>query len=253
MDDVAYAQFKAAHKTAESIVKKHIGYDPEQKTHTNEIHPRFKSSGGLGHSVTPITGYSAAFRLSRNSCNISSGCCEIRPEQCLQLKHLPVRRIDSITVNGELWNEGSDYEAEWCSDCLSETGTVIANSCWPCENNSIEVTYVAGYSQSELFGDTSDKVIAADQAKGIITCPDVDALPLSKAIADMTAICLASLQGRSADACGGVSSLGPFESESLGDGVSYRRSEYEMQILLMQVGLPPEICQLLECYVHWGL
>lgn len=233
------------HKLAESKVIDHIGYDPSQRKH-REFHPRCFQQGGTGQHVSPTPGYLGG----STTCIIEKECCEIGFDQIIEVKNLPLRLVEGITVNG---NSFGSYTVDWCKESFSKTGYIISKSCWPCERNSIEVFYTSGYSLAELLNDASKKVADRDADNGIITCEGVQAAGITEAILILFAHCRSVFANYQESDCGAAIGGSALQSESFDGGGGYSRAEIQMKALAFQVGMPVQAECALEKFVNYSV
>lgn len=226
-DTQTSVMLQSAHKHAEGLVKDCLGYDPEQRTH--EEYFNFGSGG------------------QSSCCGIKSDCCDsdgyLAEKPGIQLRHLPVRKILQV-MDGDSIISPSNYELECQQRCCSKTGWMTYSG--SCSTGKLLISYVAGYAPAELRGDANDKTCPGQIEKGYYCCEGVDASPIQKAITLTTLKCLNTISNWTVDACGGFGGSNKFQSESLGDGIGYTRSDYEMKMISMMTGVPNEA----KCYLE---
>lgn len=151
-------------------IKKYLRYDPVRGTRT-EFYPQMDYSQGAREAIWEVSETEAYQRfLSEASTNT------------LFVKHLPIRSITSLYIDydarngsrsgafaaGSLKVEGTDFWPNY--DGIDSSGNKIccdgvirSMGRWPTVAGSVKITYVAGYSTSELDG--SDSVINASPIK----------------------------------------------------------------------------------------
>ena len=151
------AVLSSIHASAESEVKKYLGYDPEQRERT-EYYPRHIAAGGPGIPNAVWETNAAGSRAVRSSV-ASLG-------RSLQLSHIPVRSVTEVRVDLQgkhggpatafgddtVWTENVDYwlEIEEAELCMG--GMLLSNRGWPIEPGTVKVTYRAGFSPDEFNG-----------------------------------------------------------------------------------------------------
>ncbi len=253
--DAQRARLMLAINAAHAGVRKHIGYDPEQRVGPAEMYPRNEiSSSAYSEGVFEVdAARQKAIWLNQN-----------RTFKCLQLARLPVRAIISLRVDqnarygqgaGDFPAEselvsGQDYYLEWDQENVCNTGQVLSETAWPALVGSVKVVYRAGYSSLEFMGPADGSAVDENE---IITSEGVDASPI-KAACLLT--CIAKYHTLAA---WGVNSLtgalvsGPLQSERMGDySYSLANGAQASMIAGMAASLPPEAAEMLEPYVNYG-
>lgn len=149
----------AAIRMAERSVRRHIQYDPVQRTRT-EYYPQGARIGGSWEETWDATDTTAFVR--RESMASTSE---------LYLQHLPIRSISSLRIDYDGRSgaksgafaastektQGTDYWPNYDRNdddgnkiCMD--GILRSVGLWPLEPGSVRVTYVAGYTTDELHG-----------------------------------------------------------------------------------------------------
>jgi len=238
------------HPIAEGAVRKYLGYDPEQKSHTERL-PRQLKSGGPGfyaNDVVDIVGSTAVWKSSVGG-------------DTLQLTHIPLRAITTVHVDtsarfgdasgafpdSTLWTQGDDYWVEWEDEHLCLGGMLYSYANWPFETGTIKVVYTGGYSAAELAGNQS----ANDSAGGVYTNESIDATGIAHAVLVTIAHAIHTWQQLKKDSRVGFVP-GTIQSERLGD-YSYTLGPGSANIAGAATSLPSEAEQLLQPFLHYGL
>ena len=157
------AAITTALKRAEGAVRRFLGYDPVLAQRT-EYYPQRRVGSQRSEGVWEAEGNNAVFRELSES-----------PNTELQLKHIPVRSIDSLKVdyNGHSGTVAGSFGADtektlgadyWPNNDLIDSdgndvcsdGLITNLGAWPSDPGSIKVVYTAGYSSAELHGEVSD-------------------------------------------------------------------------------------------------
>lgn len=231
---------------AEGAVRRHLRYDPVQRSRT-ELYPIQDFGSGAAEAVWEATTTEAYLRyLSEASTNE------------LLVLHIPIRstpaidlRIDYDARNAARSDsfgadtvkvEGSDYWPNYdrydsAGNRICSDGIIRSVGRWPTSAGSVRIVYTAGYSQAELHG--QDAVIDAS--------PILDAV-VSEAERRAKAIFLKQKSG----SLGWTA--GPFRSEKLGD-YSYTigmSSEAMDRLYGGKFDLLPETKERLGEFVHFG-
>lgn len=227
---------------AEAAIRRYLHYDPAQETRT-EYYPQIARRPYNREGVWEADDTQAYLRYSIEY-----------DEDELQLKHLPVRSITSVKIDydgrsgaasgafgsGTAKTEGTDFWPNY--DMLDSSGNKLCNDGilrsvggWPTEPGSIQVVYVAGYTDAEFHGD--DEV--------------VDASNILEAVIDEAVRRVKKAYSRMKTSAG--IGIGPFSSESLGD-YSY---SVDTNLLARLVGggfdLLPETMFKLQNHVNYGI
>lgn len=155
--DAQRAVVQRAMTAAYGAIKRHLHYDPVQRTRT-EYYPQ-QPHGNVGRSnVWEVTDTVAYQR------EIAQGSTEE-----LFLQHLPIRSITSLAIDydgrsdtqsgafGTTSTEGTDFWANYDGvdddgNKLCRDGILRSNGRWPTTPGTVKVVYVAGYSHDELHG-----------------------------------------------------------------------------------------------------
>lgn len=229
------------HPMVEAAIKDHLGYNPEQATHTGELYPRHDEAvvGDAGQGTWDSDGTSAFFRG-----NDGMG------SNILMLRHLPVRSISSLRVDynsrggtrtGSFGSDteltqGEHFYPDFDQAGICRSGIVYrVGASWPSEPGSIKITYVAGYTVAEFAGYDAD--VNASPIKQVV---------LTEWLKAFKAFKIQGKQGRA----GFVG--GPLNSESLG-AYSYSTDGSMAGMLAgFKVSLTPESVARLESFVHMG-
>lgn len=200
-------------KWAESAVRRHIQYDPVQRTRT-EYYPQTQISNVIGYSVLEASETQAYVRELTSAATSE-----------LQLRHLPIRSITGLYIDYDgrfgqksgafasesLKAQGTDYwlqadGTDDSGDLICRSGIIHSVGRWPSEPGSVKVVYVAGYTADEFAGN------------GLL----VDASPIYEAIVfeatrkAKQSIMLASGAGTSGSSGVGFTA-GSVQSERMGD------------------------------------
>lgn len=254
--DAQQARLMLAVMSGHAAIRKHLKYDPEQKSGNAEFYPRADAGydpGFEGQWDVNASHTRAIFETRRDL------------HKYLQLARIPVRSVSAVLVdpaarfgqqsgdfgNGTSWEAGEDYAVEWDEDGVSRSGMLIATGAWPSAPGTVKVTYRAGYSPLEFAGQATAN---ETDANGNVTKIGVDASPI-KAACLMT--CMAQfhmLHNFSQSALTGLLVPGPKSSESLGSySYSLASGAAAAMVAGMQLEIPPAGQMLLEDYVHMGL
>lgn len=192
---------------AEAAVRRFLGYDPTQRTHT-EYYPRMDYNQGLAGHVWETEGDQAVLRQAQEASTAE-----------LQLQHVPVRSITSLNIDYDgragtktgafavetLKVEGTDYWPNYdgvddAGSKICRDGIIRSMGLWPTTAGSVKVVYVSGYSSAEFHG----------------TVYAVDAMPIwETVVAEATRRARQVFLTMKQTGAGWVS--GPFASENLGD------------------------------------
>ena len=238
-----------------------LGYDPEQASRT-ELLPRHSIHGGPG-VASPSTDWDVNAGHSRAVLDTSIGS-----GYELQCTYLPIRavtslRVDTASYHGQAsgafgastaYTQGTEYWIEFdealsgdSTKGLCRSGCLIGSSSWPLTPGTVQVTYRAGYSKTELQGRATSDAEAAD---GTITQDGVNASGIKRA-ALLTAIkgfhTWAAFQKSSQ--AGFVA--GTMKSENLGD-YGYTLGDGG-DLTSLTIALPPEAKEELQPFRHYGL
>ncbi len=231
-------------KRAEGAIRRHLNYDPEQRSHT-EYYPGLNFSQTSRQSVWEVDGNEAVLRR----------LSEISTDE-LYVRHLPVRRstvpqvfIDldgrSGTTSGAFGTdtektEGTDFWPNYDlvdsgGDEVCSDGIIRSYGRWPTTPGTVKIIYTAGYTSNELKGE--DDVI---DASAIWDATLYEATRIAK-----TAI----TQGKSSR-LGFLA--GPLESERLGD-YSYKIGGNSASRLFGGLySLTPQTKEMLNEFVNYG-
>lgn len=145
---------------AEGSIRQFLGYDPVQRSRT-EYYPLMKFNEASPQGVWEVSDTHAYWR--RISQTLSDD---------LQVRHIPIRSITSLWINYDgrngarsfdaehLKTEGDDYWINADIDDSSGTrvcrdGIVRSHGLWTTTRGTVKITYVAGYTASELLGQDS--------------------------------------------------------------------------------------------------
>lgn len=227
---------------AEKLVKKFLGYDPQQKVY-DEFYPEVYGTPvaetlvdgyeGSAGKVVPIDRYRDSGRI-------------------LQLRALPVRSVQFVWENPDAWQtfppawpdeakltEGGDFVPDYRESSLSAPGSgdvswtgflVRRSGVWYVGERSIRVQYTAGFTAAELLSDYPEFQIAV-----VTSAQFWIAQTLAQRVNPVT---------------GSVG--GAITGESLrGWSISYDASTAALNQGL-QMELPVGACRLLEDYVRIG-
>ena len=242
VDDAERGIVQQMQKYVENKAKKFLGYDPEQKTHT-EYFPFSAGGNGAG----------GGFTLDVNASHTHARFEAISTlRESLQLRAVPVRSITSLRVDengrfgkgtdafpsGSAWTEGEDFFPEYEQDGLCRSGLLLSHGSWPAEPGSVKVVYVAGYTKNELNGTLED---AADLE---------DASGIKGAIITGMLVSFQKWNAWKKNSRAGVG--GPFQSEKAQD-YSYTISPTLVSQLSMIATLPSESEDQLADFRHYGL
>ena len=272
-------QMMMAHRRAEGLVKRELGYNPQQGTHT-EFYPRADAVGGMGRREPDLIGGETGL-YGGYSNRYSSAAT-------LQLQHVPLRQVVNLYIDhGAYFGQanrtvfdgaleliideddvttdtvqtlGVDFYADLERPSFGESGCLYHTSVWPSEPGSVMVTYVAGYSPSELLGDVDADAVEADLSLGHISSVGVDASPISHAVVLTVAKILHTQQSLKKVANGfnsGFAGGSTYQSEKLQDYAYSRPSDSSgagtAQLVGVGVSLPTEAVEALESFRHFGL
>lgn len=229
---------------AESEVKRHLRYDPTQKTHI-EFYPSIDFSMQSRLSIWEADSNEAFVRR----------LSEAASDQ-LQLRHLPIRSITELKIDYDgragtrsgsfgsstAKTEGTDFWANYDvqnsdgSTKLCRDGILYSEGRWPNQAGSVKVTYIAGYSSAELHSD-SDAL--------------VDAGSILSVVIEETIARVQTVYSRMKKARGW--GIGALTSESLGD-YSYSQDAASLQVMINnKSGLMASSMSKLAEYVNWGV
>lgn len=236
------------HRMVEGKVRDHLGYDPEQKPHT-EFYPRVQLAATRDRGVWDV-----------NSSHTTARFESFGEADTLQLRHLPVRAVTDLRVDEEgrhgtasgsfaasdAWTEGEDFWPEYEALYLCRSGMLRASGAWPATPGSVKVTYVAGYSRDELLGQAT----ADSLSGGVYISSGVDASPIASSVQVAVVANYAKLLAWKPGELTGVA--GALQSERLQD-YSYTLAADALASLGFTVTLPTESLGYLEPYRHWGL
>jgi len=225
---------------AEAAVKRQLKYDPVQRSHT-EFYPQMDYARDARQAVWEVNSTEAYLRELGG---LSS--------EELQVRHLPVRSITSLSIdydgrNGarpgsfsSLSTEGTDFQPNYnlvdsSGNKVCEDGIIRSRGRWPNIAGSVKIVYVAGYTQAELRG--QDLIL--------------DASPIHEAVVDEAVRRFLKVQALKKSARLGFTA-GPLISERMG--------EYNYQVdasaLKKLVGgawdLLPETVEKLNDFVNYG-
>lgn len=227
---------------AKGAVRRFLRYNPESSTHT-EYYPQGEMNVAGGAGVWEVSDTQAYFRELAGAAT-----------QQLQLRNLPVRGITSLWVDYDgrsgarsgsfgdesLKTSGTDYWANWdkvdslgnkiCSD-----GIVRSEGAWPNSPGSVKVTYTAGYTSAELYG--QDTVIDASGIGETI---------VQEAVRRARRALVLKKHSRAGHLPGVVT------SESLGD-YSYSIDTSQVERLVGGGDLTPDSKERLAPFVNWGI
>ena len=226
---------------AEGAVKRHLKYDPSQRTRT-EYYPQQDFENIGVPSMWEVEGSQAYLRRRSGS---SSGE--------LQVRHIPIRSITTLAIDYDGRSgtrsgsfgvdtekvEGSDFWPNYDGvdgggNSICRDGIIRISGAWPVSPGSVKIVYVAGYTDAELHG------------QGGL----VDASPIVGVIISEAARRVRSTYLQAKTTTGFTP--GPVVSEKLGD-YSYRTGGVMADRLFGGLwNLLPESIELLESYVHWG-
>lgn len=263
ISDSEMARIVLAMKAAHSAVKKHLAYDPEQKTYSNQIYPRTECLAG--EQVDGI--WDVDSKRRRAVWEASYGAL-----QYLQLEHLPVRKVISVNVDpsakfgqqsgdfgtGTAWTQGVEFSVEWDQTAnaagtigVCRSGQLVSVGAWPMNPGTVQVSYIAGYSPAEFAGDVEATIV---DDGGKITMLGVDASPIKQACLLESMRYYHQFAVFSKSSLTGILVPGPKQSENLGS-YSYSLASGQAAALLtgMQIAISPEAAMLLESYRHFGL
>ncbi len=192
---------------AEAAIRRHIFYDPVERTRT-EYYPQSENMIRSRGVVWETEGDQAFLRQVANA---SAGE--------LQIQNIPIRSITQLFVDFDgragtratsfaastLKVEGTDYwpnndgfdssDANICRD-----GIIRSGGLWPTTPGTVKIVYVAGYTAAELHG--QDNI--------------VDAMPILDAVID-EAVRRTKKAFLNMKKTGAGWTAGPFTSETLGD------------------------------------
>lgn len=252
---VELAALEDVHRGAENAVKKFLGYDPEQKSHT-EYYPR-----------RPQQARNAEYVWDRNSTKAYMRAVRGAGNKMIQLAHIPVRAITSViedtdgrfgqqsgafNTNGITLVAGQDYWIQADEDNLSEDGFLWRTGTWPIEPGTVKVTYVAGYSHLELAGDAGNltATTTSDQ-NGQYSNVNVDASGISRAVV-LTATWGMNQAMQLRKKVGAGWTPGAQASES-GNSYSYSVGQEASMIGGLMSVLPAAAAEMLQPYLHYGI
>jgi hypothetical protein len=239
------------HPQAEVIVKDYIGYDPEQKDHTEYL-PRHSHSGGAGYADVGgewLTTATTAYWSS--SMGASS----------LQLTHLPLRSITTVHVDRDarqgdratafadstLWTVADDYWGDWDQEDVGMSGQLKSYGRWPSSPGTVKVVYRAGYSPTELAGTAATSSVDGDT----ITTAGVSGAGIAMAVQSTVVAAFTRAMGMRKKTAAGWTP-GPLLSERLQD-YTYTVDKSALNSGGMLVAMPDDAKQLAEPYRHYGL
>lgn len=250
--DEEQAFLSLLHPLAEGVVKAWIGYDPEQKNHT-QLFPRHLRSGGPGF-------YDQEELLSVTSTHVMFGTRS--GTRTLQLHHIPIRSITSVKADtaayhgdaddafgdGTEYTLAEDYHVDWDQTKVCLSGQLFDDSGWLDEPGTIQVVYRAGYSPAELSGTATEDAVEGD----LITTAGVDASGITMAVhSTLYAAFTRSMNMKKKTAAGWTT--GPLTGERMQD------YSYTVDTSLTTSGgvggvtLTDDAKRLLEPFKHWGL
>lgn len=257
ISDTEMARLMLAMQSAHAAVRKHLKYDPEQRTGIAEFYPRADTLLDVDHLGEWDVNRGHTHAIMETARGFFAN---------LQLARIPIREVSEVRVDydakfgqqngdfgaGTVWEAGLDYAVEWDEDGVCRSGCLLAiNSGWPCKPGTVRVTYRAGYSPLEFAGAATESGTDAD---GNTTHAGVDASPIKAAC---LAACMAqyhTLAHWSKSQLTGLLTPGPKQSESLGS-YSYSLASGSSAALItgLALELPPMAQQLLEPFMHYGL
>lgn len=157
--DEERAIVNAAIGRAEGAIKKHLQYDPVQRTRT-EFYPQMSLNLNRGPGIWEVQGGSAIFQ--RASIGATSE---------LQVQHIPIRSITDLFIDYDgrsgtrsgafasdtAKTEGVDFHPNY--DGLDDSGASICRDglirslgLWPTEAGTVKLISIAGYTLVELHG-----------------------------------------------------------------------------------------------------
>jgi len=166
-DNATLANINLAHRGIERLVKNHLGYEPEQKSHTEYL------PSGLNQSSFS----DATLRYEKIGNQAVGWSSDSQESLRLQLRHLPVRSITELRQDssafggsspdsfgdGTILVAGRDFFPDIDEEGICRNGMLVRiNGAWSSSPRSIKVTYVAGYSPEELAGGDSAEIDASD-------------------------------------------------------------------------------------------
>ncbi len=227
---------------AEGSVKRHLRYDPVQRTRT-EFYPLQDFDYQARDAIWVAEGGQAV--LQRLSGVATSE---------LQIRHLPIRSITTLaidlgansgTASGAFASdtekaEGTDfwpnYEGEdSSSNSFCRDGIIRSIGVWPTVPGTVKIVYTAGYSSAELHGQDST----------------IDASPIMDTVIEE-----ASRRVRKAfvwaKRTGVGFTAGPFTSENLGDYSYSIDGSAAARMFGGQWDILPESVHRLADFVNWG-
>ena len=260
ISDQNQARLMLAVASGHAAIRKAIGYNPEQKTYSNQLYPRAEASAlELWDGVWDVDA-----ERRRAVWEARDGIF-----QHLQLEHLPVREITEVLVDpsarfgqqsgdfgsGTTYVVGTDYYVEWderVSDNtgISRTGQLIAVGSWPVKPGTVKVAYRAGFSPTEFGGPAAAPSTDAD---GYITVKGVDASALKAACLLECMRAFHTFATWSQSSLTGFLIPGPKQSETLGK-YSYQLASGQAAALLtsMAADISPQAANLCSPFVHYG-
>lgn len=204
--EVERALAQEALRRANAAVIRYLQYDPVQKTHTEYLPAvsTYRQGREVVWEVTETQAYSRY--LSEASTDE------------LQLTHIPVREITSLKVDYDARSgtrsgsfaaasarvEGTDFWPNYdgkdsSGNKICRDGIIRAEGRWPDVAGSVEVIYIAGYTDEELHG--QDSVVNAGSILDVVV--------------DEAVRRFLKVMSRSKRALSGFA--GPFTSENLGE------------------------------------
>lgn len=247
--DLERAMLQVSHQDAESKIKNHLKYEPEQREHIEFFPRRFATSGDTLNFLNVNRTHTRAVRESRRGTRARN----------LQLTAIPLRKVTEVKVDengrfgtgddafssGSEWVEGEDFWPEFDKDNFSPSGILIASGSWPTTPGSVKVTYTSGYSEDELQG------TANVDATNPFTTQGVDAVGIRIAVINESMRRFKTFIAQQKNQIAGFLP-GALKSERLQD-YSYTLTAATEFLVSMTLGLAPESVAGLEPYTHWGL
>jgi len=245
-----------------AAVKKHLAYDPEQKSYDGQLYPRAEINDAS--EIDGIWDVNSAH--TRAVWEARNGIFSY-----LQLEHLPVRQVTEVLVDpsalfgqqsddfgtGTAWSQGVEYMVEWDQKANADgtigvcrTGQLISRGAWPVTPGTVKVSYKAGYSPAEFAGQALATNLNDD---GKITMAGVDASAVKTATLLEVMRYYLLFKTMSLNSLTGLHVAGPLQSESLGS-YSYSLASGQQVALLtgMQIAISPEAAMHLDGFVHYG-
>lgn len=204
------------HPMVESLIRRKLHYDPEQATHT-EFYPE-RSVPVNDHPLVDF-----------EDPGFNSG----DEAYLIQLRHIPVRSITYVKVNGTTLSSAS-YEIDSLESEVCKTGWLrrIDGGGWPQDARDVEVQYVGGWTAAEIASEVPELKLAV-----------------------MTGMAKAFNEAKAQQ--GGLGSGGLYKGPVVEESLDTWKIKYDGEVMAkttgLQQALPEEVDRLLEHLVNYGV